>query len=253
MAAALVTGASRAAGIAAEVARTLARNGWALALTGYPPHDAREGWSSEPDDLAIELDATWHEDDLGDPEAPARVLDAAEVAVGPLTALVNVHAHSETGGLLEATPEQLDRHWAVNARGTALLSAEFARRFRGEPGAGRIVNFTSGLPLAGELAYAAGKGALEWITVSSAAELAPRGVTVNAVDPGPTDTGWLSFELRERIELEMPLGRLGRPEDVVGLVAFLCSPAGGWITGQVLHCDGGWSSARAVRVGREPA
>jgi len=168
MAAALVTGASRAAGIAAEVARTLARNGWALALTGYPPHDAREGWSSEPDDLASELDATWHEDDLGDPEAPARVLDAAEVAVGPLTALVNVHAHSETGGLLEATPEQLDRHWAVNARGTALLSAEFVRRFRGEPGAGRIVNFTSGLPLAGELAYAAGKGALEWITVAVA-------------------------------------------------------------------------------------
>lgn len=253
MAAALVTGASRAAGIAAAVARALARDGWALALTGYPAHDAREGWTSEPDDLADELGGAWHEDDLGDPQAPARVLDAAEEAVGPLTALVNVHAHSETGGLLETTPEQLDRHWAVNARGTALLSAEFARRYRGEPGAGRIVNFTSGLPLAGELAYAAGKGALEWITVSAAAELAPRGITVNAVDPGPTDTGWLSPELRERIEAEMPLGRLGRPDDAAGLVAFLCSAAGGWITGQILHCDGGWSSARTARFGREPA
>jgi 3-oxoacyl-[acyl-carrier protein] reductase len=252
MAAALVTGASRAAGIAAAVARALARDGWSLALTGFPPHDAREGWSSEPEELAQELGAAWHEDDLGDPEAPARVLDAAEAAVGPLTALVNVHAHSEAGGLLEATPEQLDRHWAVNARGTALLSAEFSRRYRGEPGAGRIVNFTSGLPLVGELAYAAGKGALEWITVSSATEMARHGITVNAVDPGPTDTGWLSSELRERIESEMPLGRLGRPEDVASLVAFLCSPAGGWITGQILHCDGGWSSARAVRVGREP-
>jgi 3-oxoacyl-[acyl-carrier protein] reductase len=252
MAAALVTGASRQAGIAAAVARALANDGWALALTGYPPHDTREGWSSEPNELAAELGAAWHEDDLGDPEAPARVLDAAEAAVGPLTALVNLHAHSETGGLLEATPEQLDRHWAVNARGTALLSAEFSRRYRGGPGAGRIVNFTSGLPLVGELAYAAGKGALEWITVSSAAELAPRGITVNAVDPGPTDTGWLSSELRERIELEMPLGRPGRPEDAAGLVAFLCSPAGAWITGQIVHCDGGWSSARAVRVGREP-
>ena len=253
VAAALVTGASRAAGIAAAVARALAGDGWMLALTGYSPHDAREGWSSEPEELAAELGAAWHEADLGDPEAPARVLAAAEGAVGPLSALVNVHAHSETGGLLEATPEQLDRHWAVNSRGTALLSAEFARRYRGERGAGRIVNFTSGLPLAGELAYAASKGALEWITVSSAAELAPLGITVNAVDPGPTDTGWLSSELRERIESEMPLGRLGLPEDSAGLVAFLCSPAGGWITGQILQCDGGWSSARAVRVGREPA
>jgi 3-oxoacyl-[acyl-carrier protein] reductase len=235
------------------VARALALDGWQLALTGYPRHDAREGWSSEPDELAAELGAAWHEGDLADPEAPRRVLDAAERAVGPLTALVNVHAHSETGGLLEATSEQLDLHWAVNARATALLSAEFARRYRGEPGAGRIVNFTSGLPLAGELAYAASKGALEWISVSSAAELAPRGITVNAVDPGPTDTGWLSPELRRRIESEMPLGRLGKPEDVAGLVAFLCSPAGGWITGQVIHCDGGWSSARAVRVGRETA
>jgi 3-oxoacyl-[acyl-carrier protein] reductase len=115
------------------------------------------------------------------------------------------------------------------------------------------VSFTSGLPLVGELAYAASKGALEWITVSAAAELAPRGISVNAVDPGPTDTGWLSSELRERIEAEMPLGRLGRPEDSAALVAFLCSSSGGWITGQVIRCDGGWSSARTPRIGREPA
>jgi 3-oxoacyl-[acyl-carrier protein] reductase len=181
------------------------------------------------------------------------MLDAAELAVGALTALVNVHAHSEDGGLLEATAEQLERHWAVNARGTALLVAEFARRFHCESGTGRVVSFTSGLPLVGELAYAASKGALEWITVSTAAELAPCGISVNAVDPGPTDTGWLSPELRERIEAETPLGRLGRPEDSAALVAFLCSPSGGWITGQVIRCDGGWSSARTLRVGREPA
>src|SRR6266508_2734424 len=236
MAAALVTGASRKAGIAAAVARALADDGWTLALTGYPPHDAREGWSSEPEELAAELGAAWYEDDLADPGAPARILDAAEGAVGALTALVNVHAHSESGGLLEATPKQLERHWAVNARGTALLLAEFARRFRGEPGVGRIVNFTSGLPLAGELAYAASKGALEWITVSAAAEVAARGITVNAIDPGPTDTGWLSPELHALIEGEMPLGRVGRPEDSAQFVAFLCSAVGGWITGQVIHC-----------------
>ena len=247
-----MTGATRKAGIAAAVARALAADGWTLALTGFPPHDAREGWSSEPEELAAELGAAWHEDDLADTAAPARVVEAAEGAVGALTALVNVHAHSETGELLETTPEQLDRHLAVNARGVALLISSFTRRFRGEPGTGRVVNFTSALPLAGELAYAASKGALEWITVSAAAELAPRGITVNAIDPGPTDTGWLSSELRTRIEAEMPLGRVGRPKDSAALVAFLCSPAGGWITGQIIHSDGGWSSLRTLRVGREP-
>jgi 3-oxoacyl-[acyl-carrier protein] reductase len=248
MKAALVTGASRRAGIAAAVARALAADGWRLTLTGFPSHDASEGWSSEPEALAAELGAAWHEDDLADAEAPARLFDVA----GDVRALVNVHAHSETGGLLETTPEQLDRHFTVNARGTALLCVEFARRFTGEHGQGRIVNFTSAPPLAGELAYAASKGAIEWITLSAAAELAPRGITVNAVDPGPTDTGWMSPELRERIESQMPLGRLGRPRDSAALVAFLCSLEGGWITGQVIHCDGGWSSARMLRFGREP-
>src|SRR5919201_1973759 len=70
MAAALLAGASRTAGIAAGVARALARDGWTLALTGYPPSDRREGWSSEPEELAAELGAAWHEDDLGDPRAP---------------------------------------------------------------------------------------------------------------------------------------------------------------------------------------
>jgi 3-oxoacyl-[acyl-carrier protein] reductase len=247
MKAALLTGASRRAGIAAAVAHALAADGWRLTLTGFPPHDASEGWSSEPEELAAELGAAWQEEDLADMSAPARIFDLT----GDVSALVNVHAHSETGGLLEATPEQLDRHLAVNARGTALLCAEFARRFGGRRGEGRIVNFTSAPPLAGELAYAASKGAIEWITLSAAAELAPRGITVNAVDPGPTDTGWMPPELREHIESQMPLGRLGRPQDSAALVAFLCSLEGGWITGQVIHCDGGWSSARTLRFGRE--
>jgi 3-oxoacyl-[acyl-carrier protein] reductase len=258
--AALVTGATRTRGIAAAVAEALARDGWSVATTGWRRYDATEPWGSRAEEAealvsvlrGLGVAAGFHEDDLGDPAAPARILDAAEASVGPLIALVNVHTHSGLGGLLDTTPESFDRHLAVNARGTLLLAAEFVRRFRAEPGVGRIVNFTSGLPLAGEIAYAASKGAVEWITVSAAAECAARGITVNAVDPGPTDTGWMSAELEARIRAESLPGRVGQPGDVGGLVAFLCSPAAAWITGQVLHCDGGWSTLRTLRHGREP-
>ena len=260
MPAALVTGASRRAGIAAAAARALAHDGWDVATTCWRPYDESEPWGSRPEEAeelvaelrALGVRAAVYEDDLADPAAPARILDAAEAAVGPLTALVNVHAHSETGGLVEAAAEQIDRHLAVNVRGTLLLSAEFVRRFRGEAGRGRIVSFASGLPLNGEIAYAASKGAIAWITVSAAVELGPRGITVNAIDPGPSDTGWLSAELAEAVVRATPLGRLGRPEDAAELVAFLCSEHGGWITGQLLRSDGGFAWVRTPRRGREP-
>ena len=221
MSAALVTGVGNPAGIAAAVVDALRHDGWDVATTGFQP------------DLAVTVEA-----DLGDEDAAGRIFDAAEAAVGPLTVLACVHAHSEQGGVLEATAAQIDRHLAVNARGTLLLMAEFVRRLRGDQG--RIVTFTSGLPLDGEIAYAASKGAIEWITVSAAAELAPRGITVNAVDPGPTDTGWMTPELADRLAAESPAGRVSRPADAAALVAFLVSPRAGWITGQIVHSDGGF-------------
>jgi 3-oxoacyl-[acyl-carrier protein] reductase len=251
---------TRKAGIAAAVARALTADGWNVAATGWRAYDATEPWGSRREDaheIVAELrehgvTTAFYEDDVGDPDAPARVFDAAEQAVGPVDALVAAHAHSHAGGLLETSLEEWDRHVDVNARATFLLCGEFGRRFSGEPGTGRIVAFTSAPPLAGEIAYAASKGAIEWLVLSAGAELAPRGITVNAVDPGPTDTGWLGRELYEAMREASPLGRLGRPEDSAALVAFLCSPAGGWINGQVLHCDGGWSTLRTLRSGREP-
>jgi 3-oxoacyl-[acyl-carrier protein] reductase len=75
---------------------------------------------------------------------------------------------------------------------------------------------------------------------------------VNGVDPGPTDTGWLSPDLARRIREATPLGRIGQPEDAASLVAFLCSPRGGWITGQILVSDGGFAIAPTLRRGRDP-
>jgi 3-oxoacyl-[acyl-carrier protein] reductase len=252
---AVVTGASRDAGIAAAVALALARDGWDVLTTGLPAHDEREGWSSEPEEIVARLRglgvrAAWHEDDLADPAAPGRILDAAERAVGPVSALVACHAHSETGGLLATDAAQLDRHLAVNVRGTLLLAQELVRRLDGP---GRIVVFTSRPPLAGEVAYAASKGALEWFVLSAAVELGPHGITVNAVDPGPTDTGWMTDELRDAVARATPLGGAGAPGDTAALVAFLCSHAAARVTGQVVHADGGFSLLGAApRFGREP-
>ena len=255
MPAVLVTGVSRLNGIAAAVARQLAREGWTVAGTGYRPYDETEPWGAEseaPERLLAEgALAAWSEDDLANSDAPARVVDAAVDAVGPLTALVVVHTESRLGGILDTTAAVFDQHMAVNARATLLLTAEFARRFGGERGWGRIVAFTSDA-VHGEVAYGASKAALERVVVAAAAELGPQGITVNAVNPGPTDTGWMSPELHERIREATPLARVGQPEDAAELVAFLCSPRGSWITGQVLVCDGGASIAPKLRRGREP-
>jgi 3-oxoacyl-[acyl-carrier protein] reductase len=255
MPAVLVTGVSRLGGIAAAVARSLASDGWTVVGSGYRPYDETEPWGAQsdaPQQLVAEgVLAGWHEDDLADAAAPRRVVEAAEGAVGPLTGLVVVHTESRQGGVLDTTAADFDRHMVVNARATLLLCAEFARRFRGEHGSGRIVAFTSGA-LHGEVAYGASKAALERIVVAAAAELGPRGITVNAVDPGATDTGWISPELYERISESTPLGRVGQPEDAAAFVSFLCSPRGGWITGQIIVSDGGATIAPALRRGREP-
>lgn len=245
---ALVTGASRRQGIGAAIARELARAGADLFITYYHPYDATMPWGAEPggpDTLLAELHAAGVraagvELDLSRPEAASRLFDAVEAELGPVTILVNNAAYSTTGGIEALTAGDLDRHYAVNVRGTALLCREFAIRLPAPPG--RIVNLTSGQglgPMADELAYAASKGAVEAFTVSLSAALAARGITVNAVDPGATATGWMTPELKQELAARAPLGRVGEPEDAARLIRFLVSPAGGWITGQILHSRGG--------------
>jgi 3-oxoacyl-[acyl-carrier protein] reductase len=116
MPAVLVTGVSRLGGIAAVVARALAGEGWTVAGTGLRPYDETEPWGAEPDAIERLVSegalAAWSEDDVGDRDAPARAVAAAEAAVGPLSGLVIVHTESRAGGVLDTSATDFDRHVA---------------------------------------------------------------------------------------------------------------------------------------------
>ena len=243
----LVTGTSRLRGLGAEIARRLAEDGWDVGLTWWLPGDAGTPWVGEADEPRRLIEAlrqaganvAWHEADLADPESPARIFDALEDALGTISAMVCSHAYGREGGVLDTTAEEFDLHVAVNARANLLLIRELARRLpAGIPG--RVVSLTSDA-VHGEVAYGASKAALDRVTIAAAAELGRHGITVNAVNPGPIDTGWMTDAARRSIRLWSPLGRLGTPADTAALVAFLCSDDGGWINGQVVYSNGGFS------------
>jgi 3-oxoacyl-[acyl-carrier protein] reductase len=249
---ALVTGASRLQGIGAAICRALAMRGSDVVFSHWRPYDAAFPWSgapSEPADLQQELRtlgirAAAIECDLSDAGATQRLLDEAESRLGPISILVNNAAYSTNDGFERLDAATIDAHYAVNMRATMLLAAEFARRFAA--GDGRIINITSGQglgPMPNELAYGATKGAIEAFTRSLAPAVAAKGITVNAVNPGPTDSGWISPDLRDVLIQRFPMGRLGMPEDAARLVAWLASPEAGWVTGQVIHSEGGFIRA----------
>jgi 3-oxoacyl-[acyl-carrier protein] reductase len=245
---AVITGASRTIGIGTATARALAEVGCNVFITYYRPYDAEMPWGSQPDEpemLLTELRgmgvrAVGLELDLSDIDAPAFLFDTVTAELGAVDILVNNATYSVNGGIESLTAVTLDKHYAVNLRGMALLCAEFVKRFQGEWG--RIINLTSGQsagPMPDELAYAATKGAVEAFTTSLYPTIAPQQITINAVDPGATDTGWMLPELKAQLAAQMPMGRVGQPEDAARLIRFLASPDAGWITGQIIRSRGG--------------
>jgi 3-oxoacyl-[acyl-carrier protein] reductase len=247
---ALVTGASRRRGIGTAICRALAAQGADVFFTHWVPFDQTQPVGEDPgfpsalqEELrGMGVRAEGVELDLSLPDSPERLLDAVTEWLGPPSILVNNAAYSTRDGFERLDAGTLDAHYAVNMRATALLCVGFARRYPGGPG-GRIVNFTSGPslgPMPEELAYAATKGAIEAFTVTLAAEVGHIGITVNAVNPGPTDTGWMTDELKRELAAKFPSGRVGEPEDAARLVAFLAGEEARWITGQIIHSEGGF-------------
>lgn len=239
---ALVTGASR--GIGKAIAMRLARDG-AFVLCHYGQR--REG-----------AEATAAE--IGESGGKAAVLggdvrDSAEIgklfaevdrilAGRPLDILVNNAGVGGGGSLNEVSEEYLDDLLATNVKGTFLVTQKGASRI---PDGGRIINISSMVGLAaypGTIAYALTKAAVNSFTRSLAADLGKRGITVNAVAPGATDTDFIA-KLLENPELtryyasQATLNRIGKPDDIAAVVAFLASDDGRWVTGQVLEASGG--------------
>jgi 3-oxoacyl-[acyl-carrier protein] reductase len=248
---AIVTGVSRRAGIGFAIARQLLAGGYSVLVHSWSAHDAAQPWGAEPGGMPAVLDALGGlgprlahvEADLADPLAPEHVVAEAVRTFGAIDVLVANHAHASDQSLRHVTAQELDRAWAVNARAVVLLVQAFARhRDRPRP-AGRIVLFTSGQhlgPMASELPYAISKGAVHQMTRSLSDALADDGITVNAINPGPVDTGWPSPELREQLRSSFPSGRWGQPGDIAAVVSWLASAESAWITGQVLDAEGGF-------------
>ena len=251
---ALVTGVSRRAGIGYAVARRLAALGASLFLHHYAPHDRDQPWGDDPGGVgavvagvrsaqAADARISHLELDLARPAAPAELLEAAVTACGHVDILVCNHARSGGDGPLGTLDAQmLDAHWAVNTRSTILLTQAFAAQHDGRPG-GRVIVMTSGQdlgPMTDEVAYAASKGALASITKTLADQLADRRITLNAVNPGPVNTGYAPHVAVEAVRRHFPQQRWGVPDDPARLIAWLVTDEASWITGQVINSEGGF-------------
>ena len=202
------------------------------------------------------------EGNLADPDFIPMLFDRAEEAFGPVDVLVNNAADylpdtflpektlaGDERALWEAGPLRStinavshDRHCAVNTRAVALMMAEFARRhIERDRNWGRIINISAdcswGCP--GEVSYRASKYALESYSRSAAAELGSFGITVNIVSPGPIQTGYITPQMEEELIGDIPLRRIGQPEDVADVIVFLASEQARWVTGQLLCVHGG--------------
>jgi 3-oxoacyl-[acyl-carrier protein] reductase len=237
---ALVTGVSRAKGIAFPVACRLSQMGATVFATGWSEHDAKMPWGADPvPDAPFEI----HSHNLADSAVAVSLLDEVVAAHGAIDIVVAVHARSSNQDLLHVTAEELDRCWGANVRSIVLLARRFAELHdKARPG-GRMIWFTSGQnlgPMANELPYAITKGAGHTMTLSLADALADYGIVANCINPGPVDTGWATAEFKQQLAASFPSGRWGTTVDIANVVSFLVSDEGEWIQGQVLNAEGGF-------------
>jgi len=181
---------------------------------------------------------------LADAVTIPELFDRAEEMLGPVTVLVNNAAYCERppDTIFSTSGRSIDKHFAVNTRAVVLLMAELVRRHEVRGGRwGRVINVSTDAAqnFAGQISYGASKAATEAFTRSVATEVGPLGITVNAVAPGPVQTGYITRESEEELLPTIPLRRIGEPRDIADAIVFLASDQARWITGQVIKVSGG--------------
>ena len=238
---ALVTGASK--GIGAEIARELAARGAAVAVNYSGSKAAAEKVVAEikaNGGKAIVVQAN-----VADPDSIGSLIAKVVTAFGPIDILVNNAGVYEFAPLEAITPEHFPKQFNLNVLGLLLTTKEAVAQFN--PKGGSVINIGSvaadGVPAAA--VYSATKGAVDTVSKALAQELGPKRIRVNSLNPGMVETegvhaaGFIGSDFQKKIEAETPLGRIGQPQDIATVAAFLASDDATWVNGQTIQVAGG--------------
>ncbi len=254
----LVTGVSRSKGIGASIAKTLAYAGANVIVHGYTDYDHEQEYgdanSQYFDELAEDLEkenvSIWQVPscDLSKNNHAELVIRQAAAIQGHINGLVLNHAHSSWAALGEWTAENIDAHLIVNVRATMLMIQAFADQLP-QGMSGSITLFTSGQylrPMIKEIAYAVSKDAINGLCKQAAVALASKNIRVNCINPGATDTGYLSGDEYKSVAKMFPSGEWLLPQDAARLVHFLQSDYAQSITGQIIASEAGFDPILAL-------
>ncbi len=247
---AIITGVSRLKGIGRAICCELAERKFDVFFTYWTDYDNQMPWKvddNEPEliqqeiiDFGVKCEKL--ELDLSSENAIGILFNEVKNKLGNPLVLVNNATYSTQTTIDNLTAKELDKHYEVNLKATTLLTIEFVKQFDFNKN-GRIINLSSGQSLGqmpNEIAYAITKGAIETLTYTLSQEIASKGITINAVNPGPNDTGWIDKKMKKELLNQFPMNRIGKPKDTAKLIGFLASEDAEWITGQIIHSEGGF-------------